>query len=467
MSILGKRSKNLTIAKKKMRINLTDNNLGKDTFAREDIGTLFPLAGKSLYNLCCENEKLLIFPHDINEGNDHIGESSVFNIENTENPEVVRITTGNIVGFIGTGNLKIKIKSRFDNGRDDYFLHYMLQRVLSFNILDLSHNNEQEDIFDFIMFMFPYFLKKALHQGLYREYRREEHNDARIKGAIDVNRFIRKDIPFQGRIAYAVRNHSNDNAMTELIRHTIEYMKTKKYGQNILTTDSETVEYVRSIIDHTPNYCRAERQQIIQQNLRLRAHPYYTEYRPLQSLCLQILGMEEIKFGEAENEIYGIIFDAAWLWEEYLNIVLQPLQFKHPENKIGKGGFTLFEYFDDIGKKHHCGRRYPDFYTSKFVLDAKYKRFENFVRMSQIDRNDLHQLITYMTRLKVDKGGFIVPINKPLTLPSVKLKNTESTLSVYGLIINSTKTSYQKFKSEMAIEEELMKKQLIAEENVI
>ena len=87
--------------------------------------------------------------------------------------------------------------------------------------------------------------------------------------------------------------------------------------------------------------------------------------------------------------------------------------------------------------------------------------------MSQIDRNDLHQLITYMTRLKVDKGGFIVPINKPLTLPSVKLKNTESTLSVYGLIINSTKTSYQKFKSEMAIEEELMKKQLIAEENVI
>ena len=447
-----------------MRINLTDNNLGKDKFKREEIASLFPFAGKSVSNLCQENEKLLIFPHNINDGNDRIGESNIFSIENTECPDIVRINTGNIIGFIGIGNLKIKIKSRFDNGRDDYFLHYMLQRVLSFNIFDLSHNNEQEDIFDFIMFMFPYFLKKALHQGLYREYRREEHNDARVKGSVDVNRFIRKDIPFQGNITYTMRNHSSDNAMTELIRHTIEYMKTKKYGQNILSIDSETMEYVRTVVDHTPDYNIGERQHIIQQNLRLRAHPYYTEYRPLQNLCLQILAMEEIKFGEAENEIYGIIFDAAWLWEEYLNIVLQPLLFEHPENKMGKGGFNLFEYFDDMGKKHHCGKRYPDFYKSNFVLDAKYKRFENYVRMSQIDRNDLHQLITYMTRLKVDKGGFVVPVNKSLKVPTAKLKNTASTLSVYGLRVSPVGTSYHDFKKEMALEEEFLKKQIIADE---
>ena len=65
------------------------------------------------------------------------------------------------MGFIGVENLQIKIQSRFDEGRDDYLLHYMLQKVLSFNLFDLNHNNEQEDVFDFVMFMFPYFLKKG------------------------------------------------------------------------------------------------------------------------------------------------------------------------------------------------------------------------------------------------------------------------------------------------------------------
>ena len=51
------------------------------------------------------------------------------------------------MGFIGVGDLQIKIKSRFDEGRDDHLLHYMLQKVFSFNLFDLHHNNEKEDVF--------------------------------------------------------------------------------------------------------------------------------------------------------------------------------------------------------------------------------------------------------------------------------------------------------------------------------
>ena len=60
-------------------------------------------------------------------------------ILNTSDPEKVRITTGNVMGFIGVGDLQIKIKSRFDEGRDDYLLHYMLQKVFSCNLFDLHH----------------------------------------------------------------------------------------------------------------------------------------------------------------------------------------------------------------------------------------------------------------------------------------------------------------------------------------
>ena len=158
-----------------MRINLTDNDIGEPnavTFQRKDIAALFPIANKTIAELCRENENLLIFPYSIETSSDKIGESSVMSILNTGDPDKVQITTGNVMGFIGVDNLQIKIKSRFDKGRDDFFLHYMLQKVLSFNLFDLKHNDEQEDLFDFIMFMFPYLLKAAMNQGIYREYMR-------------------------------------------------------------------------------------------------------------------------------------------------------------------------------------------------------------------------------------------------------------------------------------------------------
>ena len=428
-----------------MRINLTDNNIGQPdagTFQRNDVAELFPIADKTIAELCRENENLLIFPFSIETSDDRIGESSVMNILNTDDPDKVRISTGNVMGFIGVGNLQIKIKSRFDTGRDDFLLHYMLQKVLSFNLFDLSHNNEQEDVFDFIMFMFPYFLKSALRQGVYREYQNYRHNDANLKGTIDIGRHIARNIPFIGNIAYSTREYSHDNNMTELIRHTIEFMKTKKYGQSVLNIDKETVENVNTIIEHTPLYSKNDRSSIMSKNLRMKIHPYYTEYRPLQTLCMQILRMEEVKYGESDDEICGILFDGAWLWEEYVNTILSDIGFIHPENKLHKGGIYLF---DD-----HSGVRYPDFYKDNFVLDAKYKRLGSYDKVSKVDRDDVHQVIAYINALHATRGGFVAPLEKKQAkVPTSRLKDSTSTLSIFGIEISKTASSYADFCEKM------------------
>ena len=428
-----------------MRINLTDNNIGQPnagTFQRNDVAELFPIADKTIAELCRENENLLIFPFSIETSDDRIGESSVMNILNTDDPDKVRISTGNVMGFIGVGNLQIKIKSRFDTGRDDFLLHYMLQKVLSFNLFDLSHNNEQEDVFDFIMFMFPYFLKSALRQGVYREYQNYRHNDANLKGTIDIGRHIARNIPFVGNIAYSTREYSHDNNMTELIRHTIEFMKTKKYGLSVLNIDKETVENVNTIIEHTPLYSKNDRGSIMSKNLRMKIHPYYTEYRPLQTLCMQILRMEEVKYGESDDEICGILFDGAWLWEEYVNTILSDIGFIHPENKLHKGGIYLF---DD-----HSGVRYPDFYKDDFVLDAKYKRLGSYDKVSKVDRDDVHQVIAYINALHATRGGFVAPLEqKQAKVPTSRLKDSTSTLSIFGIEISKTASSYADFCEKM------------------
>ena len=435
-----------------MRIDLTDNN-DKQTFQRKDVAALFPIADKSIAELCQENENLLIFPFSIETSDDRIGESSVMSILNTADPDTVRISTGNVMGFIGVGDLHVKINSRFDVGRDDYLLHYMLQKVLSFNLFDLSHNNEQEDVFDFIMFMFPYFLKAALRQGVYREYQNYKHNDANLKGTIDVGRHIAKNVPFVGNIAYSTREYSHDNNMTELIRHTIEFMRTKKYGQSVLNIDRETVENVKTIVEHTPLYNKGERSGIISKNLRMKTHPYYTEYRPLQTLCLQILRMEEVKYGESDDEICGILFDGAWLWEEYVNTILSDLGFTHPQNKLGKGRIYIF---DD-----QSGVRYPDFYNDLMVLDAKYKRLGGYEKVAQVASADINQVVTYMTTLHLNKGGFIAPLEQPqVKVPTSGLKNKLGTISIFGIEISKTSTSYADFCDHMKMMEATFVKSL-------
>lgn len=205
---------------------------------------------------------------------------------------------------------------------------------------------------------------KAITQGIYKQYKTQKYNDANVRGAIDVNRYIRYNKPFNGKVAYTTREYSYDNDITQLIRHTIEYIsKHKEGGTEILSIDTDTKEAVSQIISATPTYLSNELVAIINKNIRPLVHPYYSEYAPLQRLCLQILRHEELKYGQEDDEIYGVLIDAAWLWEEYLDIVLES-KYVHYKKNEGKR-FYLFENFQQI---------IPDFLSldKSIVADAKY-----------------------------------------------------------------------------------------------
>lgn len=412
------------------RICLTDNNqgcVGNCRFKRTDIAPLFPYAGKTIETLCHENDGLLVVPPTTKDTKDDVEKSVMLDIVSTENPDDVCLRTGNVMGFVGVGDLKIKIRSRFDTGDDDYLLHYMLQRVLSFNLFDLDYTNDDDAVFDFMMLMFPSFLKSALAQGIYREYQRRCYNDSRMKGFVDVARHISRNTPFGGNVAYSMREYTHDNSMTQLIRHTIEFMHQKRIGNAVLNRDKETIDNVRQIVECTPTYNKAERNRIVQKSLRPNRHPYFTAYRPLQRLCVQILRMNDMKYGENDDELSGILFDGAWLWEEYVDTILQGYGFKHPQNRLKKGMVPLF---DD-----NSGPRYPDFYNTDIVLDAKYKRMEKMDKVSEVNRDDLHQLIAYIDMLRLKHGGFVAPMTQCQTVvPTSRLNGANSaTISIYGI----------------------------------
>jgi len=84
------------------------------------------------------------------------------------------------------------------------------------------------------------------------------------------------------------------------------------------------------------------------------------------------------------------------------------------------------------------------------VLDAKYKRLSGYEKVAQVDNSDIDQVITYMTALHVDRGGFIAPLEQPqVKVPTSPLKGKVATLSIFGIEISRTTKSYVDFCHDM------------------
>ena len=196
-------------------------------------------------------------------------------------------------------------------------------------------------------------------------------------------------------------------------------------------------------------------------DLKLIKHPYFTDYAALQKLCLAILCRQKVNYGADSKKIYGLLFDVAWLWEEYLAGLLKSRDFKHPNNKKGSGWLYMFENsVNDTEADKNYKRIFPDFYKpDKCVLDAKYKNITG----GKIAREDLYQLITYMHVMKISTGGIIFPrTEKEKGVDENKtfvLKGYGGTIHTFGLKLPLNPASREDFAQKMKESEaELLKR---------
>lgn len=367
----------------------------------DELDDLRVIADVEISNISLEDyPNLLVFPDSFNSYDRDFGKKIICSIAD----EGRKLCTNSMVGFIGRNNTHLSIHSRFaNNGKEDFFLHYMLQKVAKINLFNLQHTMDEDSVFDFLLYLFPLYLKNAISQGVYRQYITHKYNDANVRGVIDVNRHIKYNEPFNGSVAYTTREYSYDNHITQLIRHTIEFIS-KNGGDDILNIDEDTKQAVAQIIGATPSYINNELQSVINKNLTPIAHPYYNEYAPLQRLCLQILRHEELKYGQEEDEVYGVLIDAAWLWEEYLATILEG-KYNHYLKYTGKR-FYLF--------KPKQQQIIPDYLSldKKIVADAKYIPLNEKIWFKEDSASATaiyYKTITYMYRFCSKEGYLFYP----------------------------------------------------------
>lgn len=427
-------------------LRIKDNSQHKkDTFS--DIANLTNrIVDKTLEQL--EREGVFVFPEFVLDAEDITrGQMIIQSVNDTYH-------SGNVMGFLGCGDERLIIQSRFSGIEEDYFFQYLLDKVLDFpNIVDMeSDANQDNRLFNFLLFLFPYYLKTAMRKGLFKKYIRNRYNDGNVKGTIDIARHIEKNTPFTGNVAYSQREFSYDNSLMELVRHTIEFIKGKTYGNHLLV---KVKDEVKLVIDATPGYEVYDRQKIIDQNKKNAVrHAYFREYLALQRLCLLILRHQKHQIGSGSRQIYGILFDGAWLWEEYINLLIEDT-FYHPMNKGGKGAQRLFE--------RNIGLIYPDFISrdneSRIIADAKYKPIDN------IGNRDYLQVLAYMFRFDAKTGYYLYPeaegtddlvlrMNRGSTYEKNVSPRDDVSVTKHGLKIPVEAEDYTAFVTRMNIREQ-------------
>ncbi|GHU50233.1 hypothetical protein FACS1894200_09580 [Spirochaetia bacterium] len=124
-----------------LTMRTTDNNCGKQLGDLEKsenesytIADLQKIANVAIDKIKLDDHpNLLVFPREWNKYHDDVQNSSIFTLSADE-----KLTTQNIMGFVGINDTQLTISSRFAPDGTDYFLHYMLQKVFSVNIVNFD-----------------------------------------------------------------------------------------------------------------------------------------------------------------------------------------------------------------------------------------------------------------------------------------------------------------------------------------
>ena len=290
--------------------------------------------------------------------------------------------------------IKVEIYSRFDRFDIDSIKNpkpYFLTSLLSKGNLNFNHVHNVDfsfdSLFDFYMlWQMKKHLADALLKGFFKKYQRFEGNDERPRGSIDIARHLRLNIGLNnGKVAYSYRENSLDNMVNHLILTAYDYLSEKYPG---LVSDNFDAQQVRDLnnLKYEIGYPKYDRRTVITKNNAPVSHPYYNEYRELQSDCLMILRDEGLSpFGNNHENVSGILYYVPDLWEEYLEYYIRNEIMKR--NKGKQYGITvaaqetIYVMCNLAGEKGHETR--PDFVfrykkdekeVPFYIADAKYRK---------------------------------------------------------------------------------------------
>ena len=321
-------------------------------------------------------------------------------------PESFALETSNLMGVLKFRHpekdcaVQVEIHSRFDRDDRQLFLNYMLSKVFQVDFMELVSAGSDHIWEILLAIMFCRKLKEAVPAGLYKEYRTFAENDLNFRGRLDLSRHLRQNYPLGDKIAYSYRAITFDNPINHLLRSAVELIR-RKYPA-LLDFDPDTRDFLTELKSATSAWSSGKVRDLLRHpacrnHIR---HPYFAAYfEELRVLAKMLLEGDSLSiYNESFEEVSGVVFDGAWLWEMYIASLLEKEGFLHAQYGR-RGSIDIFK-----GAKAGMSQIYPDFYSQedKIVLDTKYKRAYD-------GREDLFQLLSYVFITGSRRCGLIYP----------------------------------------------------------
>ena len=344
----------------------------------------------------------------------------IISIKKSKNEDIYLAQTGNYVGKFKWQGLEIDIKSRFSNT----FLERMLNFANDIFLDDVSitgkDSKNELDISKYIIYyMFVQNLEKAFLLGLPKSYRSIEHHEMKLKGKIDINKFIKYDIPFQGKISSVSREQKEIQEIIDVLYKAVKIIdkKNKAFIKNISHIKTHLKQYKSN------NYVSNE---TINKSIKSKAlqNPIFAPYKKVLEYARFIINGNDIEEkNDGKQETFGFIINVAELFEIYVTKLLQK---EFTDWIVVSPKIELY----DTPKMFYQRKIIPDIVMIKdkdvIVFDTKYKKMnmqgKNKNGAGDVDRNDFFQINTYMSyyqnhheKYNVRMGGLLYQIEKSFT----------------------------------------------------
>ena len=352
----------------------------------------------------------------------------LYSKEKLEQEKEYFVQTGSYAGVLFYKGCKINITTKYG----DVFL----KRMLNF-VNDIYVDNEQlkakkdetENQFLFIIaYLFIQSLEKAAVLGLPQQYKKHQERSHKVRGSIDFNDYLKRDIPFQGKLTSTFRERMYVQEIVDVLYLALRKLErlfgqekhSRLLGLNQLLKQNYSGQFT--------NHATIQKAKV-HQSIN---NPLYSGFKKVLEYAEIILLDKDLMPDNDKQQLSttGYLFDIAELFELYLEKLLSrnfPEWFVsgQDELRIYQQQFYNRPMYPDLVMKHRTSGKVV-------VFDAKFKTME--MQSRDVDRADLHQIHSYSGYYKNDliASGLIYPLSH-----NISINNAHSD-SIYGIEGNDT-----------------------------
>lgn len=316
------------------------------------------------------------------------------------------VQTGNYAGILYHNGCQFNITS----GYGDAFLYRMLSFANDVYI-DLEEQPAAEqkipnEFNQIVAYLFGQSLEKAAFLGFPQQYITIKERSTRVKGKIDLNTYLQKEIPFSGYLTSSFRGRVFVQPIIDVLYAAVRKLNSKLPGFTSGNIRPIQQSLMQNYSGHPPT-----RQTIwMAISHPSLTNPTYAYFKRALIYAGIILNESHLDF-DAQNQTQtsGFLFDISQLFEVYLEKLLR----RNLPDWVVNAQYEVRMY-DDL---FFARKMIPDIVLEHnetgqiAVFDAKYKKMRGIKK--DLDREDFYQIHTYIQYFhdRVMGGGLLYPIS--------------------------------------------------------